>query len=142
MITPDVPPPPDFENLVGWVGGLVVLGIVIVGAVIRGIGIVRRIATAIRESVPDERPTTIVTADTVAMDRLAATIEKGNEISSTTNRLLEQLIGSVDDLARDFREDRQAGIRDLLSEQIEMLKQALKRPRAPRQPRPRKPVGG
>lgn len=110
MMPPDnLPSAPDFENIAAWVGGVAGLAIVIGGSVFQGVRMAMRIAKAVREMAPEERPTRIVTADTSAMRELAGELERLREdIGELSARFVENntLLGVMISLQKPKRRVR------------------------------------
>lgn len=143
-IPPSIPEPPDFEAIAGWIGGLGLVFATLIGSIWLAIKRVSRLA----EAMPEERPTRIVTADTVAMDRLAGTFEGVNLTIAETNGLLRKLLEQGGEILLRAEEAREAAaeareeaeinqmIKDQLAEALAQLPQKKKRapPRARRRP--------
>lgn len=127
--------PPDFEAIRTWLGGTITVASIVGVAVWRGLKDAARVA---RDD-PEERPTRIITADTVAMDRLAQTIDAARAVILDANALLKQLIQLGQEYGRRLEEDRQeAEINQRIKDQLATELGRRKPRRRTTRPRPTK----
>lgn len=102
-MTPELPTPnPEWWQGIGqWAAGITTVAVAIYVAVQRGVKQAKEVVTA-----PPIEHTRIITADSVAMQQLAASMEANTMAMTENNKLHREVLGEIRNYLADLREDR------------------------------------